>query len=148
MATVLGTLVEGLEHDVRQAVLMRVEDIRRELAYLATSQHSQLLELRNRGWGSERLEAVAALNAFYQVVLGPLASSARDRYGVLGREVPILYGTLIRFDAERSDRLNAAHHAFLQAIAALPASREAITANRASDIVFYIHRALARGDEF
>jgi len=56
----------------------------RELRFLKARQDRFLAVIQSAGWTDERLEVLCGLNFFYQLVLGPLASSARERFGILG----------------------------------------------------------------
>lgn len=123
---------------------MRVEALMRGLKYLQENDDKRLSEIKQFGWSLERLEIICILNAFYQIVLGPLASSARERKGVLGEETPIIYGELIRFDAERNRGIRAVHKAFSEIILGLPGQLNLITANHADDLVYILNKALTQ----
>jgi hypothetical protein len=114
----------------------------REIKYLHEAKNEFLQEIQQEGWNNDRLEVICELNAFYQVIIGPLASSARERTGVLGEEIPILYGELLRFDAKRSRRIRSLHQAFMDATSDLPAHIELLTANHAYDMITSLRMAL------
>jgi hypothetical protein len=114
----------------------------REKRFLEEGVNSQVGVARAYGWSDERLEVLCGLNAFYQTVLGPLASSARDRLGVLGRDIPIHYGDSLVFDDRRGARIRASHAAFLLALADVPAAQQVLVAPHFSDMVFALVRAL------
>jgi len=146
MPTVLRSLTKDLDREMRVAVNTRVTAIEREFNYLRETQNARYTAVAREGWGGNRLSAIAALNAFYQLVIGPLASSARERTGVLGDEIPILYGELIRFDGPHARQIRAAYRAFLTSLSDLPVALDLLTANRAEDIVFRLYTALNSAD--
>lgn len=119
----------------------------RELRFMEDKGDSRLMLARAAGWTSKRLTVLCGLNSFYQLVLGPLASSARDRYGVLGREVPILYGESLRFDERRSSELRGAHAAFMSALHDVPDAPRLLTAPHANDLVYRLAKSLERSDD-
>lgn len=144
---VTAHLLERLDSDLRQQVRKRQDGMLRELRYLNDQRDYRLLAVRRRGWSDERLTVLCGLNAFYQLVLGPVASSARERTGVLGRDSVILYGKSIRFDADRNRRIRAALMSFMRAIEDVPASQGVLTAPRFDDLLFRLHRELEDNHE-
>lgn len=140
MDRVTSILVDQLDRELRIQILRRREAMLRELRFLEEREDPSLLSIRRSDWTNERLEVLCGLNAFYQLVLGPLASSSRDRFGELGREIPIQYGELLRFDAERSRRLRRAHMAFMVAIGDVPDVQGLLTAPQFRDMVFRLAR--------
>lgn len=148
MSEALKSLTAELDRDLKNQIQMRVEALMRGIKYLQETDDKRLLEIKQFGWSLERLEIICILNAFYQIVLGPLASSARERTGALGEEIPILYGELIRFDADRNRGIRAVHKAFSDIILGLPGQLNLITASHADDIVFLLNKALTQhGDD-
>lgn len=135
MSTVLRTLTANLNSETSAKVQKRVDALMREVKYLNETQNELLLGIQQEGWTNERLEIICELNAFYQIVIGPLASSARERTGVLGEQIPILYGEMLRFDAIRSRKMRSLHKAFMEATSDLPAHIDLMTANQAYDLV-------------
>src|SRR6185295_13036479 len=113
---VTSVLVQKLDGELRRQVLDRREAMLRELRFLRVRQDRFLEVVQSAGWTDQRLEVLCGLNSFYQLVLGPLASSARERFGILGEEVPILYGDSLRFDRQRATQLRSAHRAFFAAL--------------------------------
>ena len=81
---------------------------------LSEIQNRQLLIVREGGWTQEQLEVLCVLcvlNSFYQIVLGPLASSAREHTGQLGSEIPVLHGSML-FDAQRARDISSGRRHF------------------------------------
>ena len=146
MDPVTSILVRNLDRDLRTHVLARREAMLREMRFMAEREDTSLVLLRSAGWSDERFEVLCGLNSFYQLVLGPLASSARERFGILGRETTILYGETLRFDAERSLRLRGAHRAFMDALVEIPDAMGVVTAPHFSDLAFRLARGA--GGEF
>lgn len=114
----------------------------REVKYLNESKNEILLELQQAGWSNNRLEVICELNAFYQMVIGPLASSARERTGALGENIPILYGDKICFNSDRNKKMRSLHRAFMEAISDLPATSDLMSANKAYDLIKTLQAAL------
>lgn len=139
---VTAALVKNLDRELRTQIVRRSESMLREKRFLQEREDRSLSFVKNLGWTDERLEVLCGLNSFYQLVLGPLASSARERFGILGREIPILYGETLRFDAERGSRLRRAHTAFFETIADVPDAQGVVTAPHFSDLLFRLARHL------
>lgn len=137
---VTTVLVSKLDRDLRFQVLSRRENMLRELRFLEERRDPRLLTAHQHQWTNERLEVLCGLNAFYQLVLGPLASSARDRFGFLGRDIPILYGETVRFDSKRSSTIQAAHSAFMSALDVVPVATDMLTAPHFDDLLFRLIR--------
>ncbi|MEI8356785.1 MAG: hypothetical protein WCG31_11970 [Deltaproteobacteria bacterium] len=135
MSTVLRTLTAGLNSDFISKIQSRVDALMRDVRYLNESRNELLLEIQQAGWSNDRLEVICELNAFYQMVIGPLASSARERTGALGENIPILYGDKIRFDSNRNRKMRSLHRAFMEAISDLPATSDLMSANQAYDLI-------------
>jgi len=138
---VTSVLVRNLDRELRAHVLARRDAMLREMRLMTEREDASLSRLRVAGWNDERLEVLCGLNSFYQLVLGPLASSARERFGILGRETTILYGETLRFDADRSLRLRSAHRAFMEALAEIPDAIGIVTAPHFSDLAFRLTRS-------
>jgi len=133
---VTSVLVQKLDGELRRQVLDRREAMLRELRFLRVRQDRFLEVVQSAGWTDQRLEVLCGLNSFYQLVLGPLASSARERFGILGGEVPILYGDSLRFDRQRATQLRSAHRAFFAALSEVPDAHKMVKAPHFSDLVF------------
>jgi hypothetical protein len=147
MSAVLDNLIRGLDGDVQRQIRSRVDSMHRHLAFLFSSEAQLATLVRRSTWTFERLEILCELNSFYQIVLGPLASSARASQGqVLSNDVPIQFGDTILFDAARADRVNRAMADFMRRVRNLGIPQDVLTAAKADDLV----RALGRlqGEEF
>jgi hypothetical protein len=134
-------VISGLDRELRAKILSRRENMLRELRFLREQRDEMLATVVAAGWSENRLSALCGLNAFYQLVIGPLASSAKDRFGILGMEMPILHGET-RFDHERTARLRAAHMAFMAALTDVPKAHRIMTAPHLSDLVYRLAKAV------
>jgi len=144
---ILIILTKGLAHEVRQQIVRRVEDMCPHLTFLKQKQDPNWKYVRGKGWSRSHLEVVCCLNAFYQVVLGPLASSARGDVPLgLGETVPILYGEDLRFDRTRSRTVRQAYDAFLRMMSEFDVQREYLTASYADDVVFQIAKYIKKDE--
>lgn len=144
---VTATLVNQLDPELRRAVIDRRNRMLRELSYLEEGSDSLLQRARSAGWNRARLEVLCGLNSFYQLVLGPLAASSRDRCGVLGRETPIRYGKTLRFDENRARQLMGAHAAFMTALDGVPKAPRILTAPHLDDLVYRLVQALGEEED-
>lgn len=136
MSGVLNTLISDLDGDLQRQVRSRVDAMRRHLAFMAVSDNRDYHVVLRAGWTGERMEILCELNSFYQVILGPLASSARSGQGqVLGKEIPIQYGEALRFDAERAELVRRAMASFMWRVRRLGLTSRMLTAARADDLI-------------
>lgn len=142
MSTVLRTLTAGMNSDFVSKIQSRVDALMREVKYLNESRSDLFTDIQQAGWSNDRLEVICELNAFYQMVIGPLASSARERTGALGENIPILYGEKIRFDSDRSRKMRSLYRAFMEATSDIPATSELMAANQAYDLINTLRTAL------
>lgn len=147
MNRTLTILAEGQDPAIKRQMIRRVATLMSNARYLRDSRSEYLAALAKLGWSVQRLETVFALSAFYLLVLGPLASSARGRGHTMWRGVPILYGDLIVFDDERARKVRAAVASFSAIAARVPGGLETVSANQATDIIFKIYRALNGDNE-
>jgi hypothetical protein len=142
--SVYETLTKGLDRPIRLTIERRVEAMMRQIGYLAEVSDERLGFLQQRGWTHDRLAALCTLNSFYQIVVGPLASSARGETRIgLGDRLPIEYGDEIRFDSKRSAEMRALHIGFMDLVAATRLPFNFLHANHADDLIFtlfnYLH---------
>ncbi len=142
MEKVLQLLTARLERELKRRINERVDVMLREIAYLEEQENTDLHYLQRRGWTREKLQVVCCMNSFYQIVLAPLASSAREEIPEgIGEEIPILYGEL-RFDARRAKAIREVHTAFEHLISRAELPTDALTFNRPSDFVYRTARRL------
>jgi hypothetical protein len=110
------------------------------------SEHLMFVE--KQGWGLEHFKIIFSMNSFYQLVLGPLASSARGRAGTVWQDISISYGKDLQFDNQRSKQIRVAHQAFSNIARRIPGGLDTLTGNQASDIVFKLYRAMKHERNF
>lgn len=136
MTRVLNNLIGDLEGDLQRQIANRIEALQRHLRFLEESEDPSLAAVRRIGWSGERLEVLCELNAFYQIVLGPLTSSARTARGqLLGVEIPIQYGNELTFNRERAERIRSTMASFMWRMRRLGVQQQILTAPRADDLV-------------
>jgi hypothetical protein len=134
--TVLAGLTTGLDGELRRQILWRVQWLERQLHFLNRREHEVLLYVRSFGWSHERLVILCECNAFYQIVLAPLASTTRSRSEIgLGREIPIKYGTLLTIDRDYSRTIERMMRSFMFRMTRLGIREGVLTANRAEDLI-------------
>jgi len=143
MSTVYESLIKRLDSGVRVSIQRRTDAMMRQVEFLREQQHPQLVYIQQRGWTNARINVLCSLNSFYQIVIGPLASSARRTTKIgLGDRIPIDYGEEIRFDEKRSSELRAVHAAFLGIVRQTNLPDRFLYANHADDLIFEISRVL------
>jgi hypothetical protein len=129
-------LAADLHAEVRGLIERRVDAMERHMAFLADQGDPRLELVGKLGWSRSRLRVVCGLNSFYQVVLAPLASSARASFPRnLGGRTPINYGTRIRFDVRRSRAIRRMMAAFNELVTESGIPLEALEANQFDDMV-------------
>lgn len=113
MNTVLTHLSKGLDWKTRTNLNARAEGLMRAVRYEAEKQSPSYTSATAAGWTMSRIDILCSLNAFYQIVLGPLASVSRGnvRAGLV-RDVPIAYGTKVRITQTDGDLLHECHQQF------------------------------------
>lgn len=135
MADLLNVLARGLDSDVRRALSRRIEVLERRLNHLIETDDETLDWTRGLGWSDTKLRVICVLNSFYQIVLYPLAFSAKNNAPLgLGTSTPILHGSM-RLDSSRSRDIRQAYSAFLGMLQALDLSERIVAAPRLDDIM-------------
>ena len=115
MNRILDLLTETLPRDTRELVTRRFHALEKQLIYYTEKGDKRALFAQKAGWGVERLKIVLALNAFYQIVLAPLASSAREiRSPNPMVNIDILYGSSFVCDQDWRQQVNSAETYFLE----------------------------------
>jgi hypothetical protein len=137
MHPVLGILSERLEPTTRLALQKRVDVLMRGIRFEAEKGSKFFRIATGKGWDIHKIEVLCCLNAFYQIVLGPLASASRSsiRSGLLLAH-PISYGTKIKFNKEYINLIRECHLSFLNLIERLNIDFWIIQANHAADLLF------------
>ena len=140
---VLDTLTKRLEGPIRKRIRDRVTAMMRQIDHLEETDDPNLKFIQSKGWTKTRLNALCALNSFYQTVIGPLASSARGRTKIgLGQKIPIKYGEEITFDAARSSQMSSLSAAFVELARSTGLPDRFLYASHADDLVYQLSQLL------
>jgi hypothetical protein len=142
MKRIFAILSEGQEPAVKRLMSRRVFSLMASIRYMQEARSEHLLFIQEQGWNLEHFEIVFAMNSFYLFVLGPLASSARERAGTVWQDIPIQYGEELIFDNQRASQIRSAHQSFSNIARRIPGGLDTLTGNKASDIVFKLYRAI------
>jgi hypothetical protein len=114
MHRILRALTSELDHDTRATILTRVDNLMRGVRYEAARNTQVYRDAKNARWTVDRVEVICCLNAFYQVVLGPLAAATRSDLQVgLVRDIPIQYGDKIRVTNTDAASIRQCHAQFM-----------------------------------
>ncbi|EGR1117379.1 hypothetical protein CES77_18350 [Vibrio cholerae] len=139
----LDDLTKYLDWDVKKSIYSRTEAFYRQLIYMEEQNNDMLSLLYKRGWSGQKLHVIFALNSFYQLVLGPLASSALNISATgVGATIPIKYGNTIKFDKSRNRKISNANSDFFVMLSKLGISPLLVNYSSTNDIIFSIHRGL------
>lgn len=148
MHSVLNVLVGKMEREVKVQCERRYETLVRQYNYLIEKQNEHLLFTYSKGWFSERYKVLFALNSFFQIVLGPLASSSRGVSEIgIGSRIPISYGAAIKFDDSRNRTINKAYLDFGTLIYEFGIEEWWLNLNQANDIVYKIAKKLRENEQ-
>lgn len=147
MHSVLNVLVGNMEWKIKNQCERRYEALLRQYNYLVEKKNEHLMFTYREGWFSERYKVLFALNSFFQIVLGPLASSSRGVSEIgIGSRIPISYGTAIKFDDARNRAINKAYLDFNVLIYESGIDEWWLNLNQANDIVYQVAKKI-REDE-
>lgn len=148
MNRTLTILSEGQDPAIRRLMSRRVSALMANVRYMKGKRTEQLMFIEEQGWNLEHFEIIFAMNSFYLLVLGPLASSARGRSDTVWQDLPILYGEGLLFDNHRAKQIRSAHQSFSNIARRIPGGLDTLTGNQASDIVFKLYKAMSRVSNF
>ena len=142
--SIIDILCRDLDWKVRERCIRRYEFLCRQYSYLGETNNEHLLTLIRAGWFDEKFKALFALNSFYQIVIGPLASSTRDAHNSLGigSTTTITYGKKVKFNSESLAPVYSAYNDFLEFIEKLDFNEWLLILNQTSDIIYHIARDL------
>lgn len=124
-----------LDKKVRQGVDQRVDAMVRELDFLGQREDRSLALLRSVGWEDDHLHVIFLLNSFYQRVLGPEKSAAREGPKGLGASIPVHHGSTV-FDRQSAQQVRAAELSFNDMNQKLNVSVHWLYANTCRDLVY------------
>jgi len=142
METVRKILADSLPADIREKFLIRCEHLASQLNYFDEKGDERLRRVRRAGWTTKKLRVLLVLNAFYQIVLAPLASSARPTHDSFVSRVDVVYGSSFVFDAEWRTAINRAYNVFTEMVFRLGITERFLTQQRTEDILYRIGRTL------
>lgn len=148
MHTILNLLVGKMDRDIRDQCDRRYQALVRQYSYLVEKQNQDLMFTYYRGWFSDRYKVLFAFNSFFQIVIGPLASSSRGVSLVgVGSSIPINYGASMRFDDTRNKAVNKAYSDFIALIYATGIDEWWLNLNQASDIVYKVAEKIRKNEQ-
>lgn len=128
-------ILEKLDSKVRQGVNQRVDAMVRELDFLGQRGDRDLALLRSVGWEDDHLHVIFLLNSFYQRVLGPEKSAAREGPKGLGAAIPVHHGSTV-FDRRSAQQVRAAELNFNTMNLKLSVNVHWLYANTCRDLVY------------
>jgi hypothetical protein len=135
MTDLVTALAGRLPADVQGFIRRRVGAMLREITYLVTTGSDVVPE--RFALTTDALEALCALNSFYQVVIVPLRTASPHWAPVKN---PILYGKQMRFDESWRRNIRATTGAFFWMTRRLGVSRELLTAAHGRDLLAVLRR--------
>lgn len=135
----VAPLVETMHASLLTVLTRRVDVMVRHLQYLRNEEIDRYVLARDAGWSPDRLDAVVGLNSFYQLVLAPLASAARDHFpSGLVQDVPIAYGSRLRFDPQSTRATRWMMREFREAMGTLRIPFAALEANQVDEMLLVL----------
>lgn len=147
MHSVLTVLVGKMERDIKDQCERRYEALVRQYNYLIEIEDKDLMFTYTQGWFSERYKILFALNTFFQIVIGPLASSSRGVSSIgVGSSTPINYGASITFNDSRNRKINNVYSDFINFINEYGMNEWLLNLNQANDITYQIAKALKENE--
>lgn len=146
MQQVISMLGEKLPRDTRDIFTRRCDVLIRQLHYFAEKADKRVRRAGRAGWSVRKLEVLLALNAFYQTVLAPLASSARPTRGSFLSEVDVVYGDSLVVDRQWRREIGQADSAFLMITATLEIPKAFLIAQRTEDVLYQVGKADSAND--
>ena len=100
-----------------------------------------------KGWSLKKIEVVCALNAFYQVILGPLSSPTfaelKDNSLIYNS---IKYGSIV-VTKEEISQINDCHIAFYRIINELDIDFWALQANHYDDLIYCLAKPKEKDEQ-
>ena len=141
MHEILKVLSSDLEAKTKQIIQRRVDSLMRGVKFEKERNSPHILEARKNGWNIEKIEIICCLNAFYQIVLGPLASPSRSKTSTgLLTEHDIKYGKKVHLNSADIDIIGRCHDSFVNTIKKLGIDFWCLQANHAQDLIFRLSK--------
>lgn len=139
MEKIVTLLTKNLEYEIKNQVIRRYTAMSSQFDYLKEQQDQFLLTCFQGKWTDSKFKVLFALNSFFQIVIGPISSSAYNLSECgLGTEIPINFGKSIRFDKARNSAVQSMHADFTKIAGRYGFSLPLLTANRSSDLIYKI----------
>lgn len=137
---VLDALIAEVEWPVRRAVERRYSGMSRELEYLFTMRNNRVAVsdaeiVQSEGWSLARVDVLCALNAFYQIVLGPQGAASRKFHKKELANLEVAHGSS-RFDEDRATATRMMIYEFERRFANLGFQSDVATAPTAGSLLF------------
>ncbi len=137
MHRVLTLLSSRLDGETKRGLVSRVDNMMRGIRYEADQKSKEFRVAAKKGWTIERMEIVCCLNAFYQIVLGPISAATRGATSVgLVRDIPIQYGNKIRVTQNEAARLQKCHDQFMRMTHRLRIDRRCLLSAHSHDLLY------------
>lgn len=132
---VVAGLLKGVAPDLRQLINTRVQVMVRHLRYLSEREDPLWVAALGQGWTPAKLYVVCALNSFYQIILAPLSSPARDAFpNGLGSEIQIRHGSNV-FGPASTAGMRRVMAAYRELTTGAGVGADALEANQADDLL-------------
>ena len=135
-SAVLQHLLKPMNPVARQAVSRRFDAMNRELAFLTKKESEDLRLITERGWTTEKLQVLFALNSTYQLVIGPQEAASHVAAEVFGPNTPIAHGSFV-VDAAFKQRTRAAVEAIFSLCAEAGIRPDLLSMATCRDIVYW-----------
>lgn len=139
MHELLKILTQRMEHDLKKAIQRRYDILMSGIKFESERIGSFYNLAVEKGWNQKRIEILCCLNAFYQIVLGPLASAARPNVssGLISKH-PIAYGSKIVFNNDESAIISECHTRFSNIMKYHGIDFRLVQANHAQDLLYLL----------
>lgn len=135
-------LAKGLDAETRTTVAQRAEKFMRDVRYEMGIQSAVFRSASEAGWSLSQLDMISVLNAFYQIVLGPLAAASRSNLRVgLIRETPVAYGTKVRVTETNALQMRECHEIFKAIVQQLGVDMWCLQSAHANDLLYKLGHA-------
>ena len=135
-------LAKGLDAETRTAIAQRAEKFMRDIRYEMSIQSPVFRSASEAGWLLGQLDMISVLNAFYQIVLGPLAAASRSNLQVgLVREIPVAYGAKVRVTEASAAQIRECHAIFMAIVQGLDLDLWCMQSAHANDMLYKLSHA-------
>ena len=137
MNNIVKILTNGMDTKVIQAIQRRIDALMRGIRFEKQRDSSHYDRVRKLGWNLKKLEVICSLNAFYQIVIGPLASTTKKDVGSgLLTDHFIKYGNQLKLSSKEIERIGECHEEFKEIAYYHGVDIYCLQANHAQDILY------------